>query len=51
MAALAEQFAEIEATKRVFDVTLIEGRRRFSGEGAIEYHADPRRVRADVYGP
>lgn len=51
IAALAEQFAEIEATKRVFDVTLIEGRRRFSGEGAIEYHADPRRVRADVYGP
>jgi hypothetical protein len=51
IAALAGQFAEIEATKRVFDVTLIEGRRRFSGEGAIEYRADPRRVRADVYGP
>lgn len=51
MATLAEAYARIESTKRIFDVTLIEGRRRFSGEGAVEYSADPRRLRADVFGP
>lgn len=48
---LAAQHAAIEATKRIFDVTLLEGRRRFSGAGAVEYRADPRRLEADVFGP
>ncbi|HUP01246.1 MAG TPA: hypothetical protein VM737_06990 [Gemmatimonadota bacterium] len=51
IAALAARYEAIEATKRIFDVTLIEGRRRFSGEGAVEYEAEPRRLSADVYGP
>lgn len=41
----------IDSTKRIFDVTLIEGRRRFAGEGAAVYRAEPRRLRADVFGP
>lgn len=51
IAALGQRYAAIEATKRIFDVSLLEGRRRFSGEGAVEYRADPRRLKADVYGP
>ncbi|HKY61440.1 MAG TPA: hypothetical protein VJP59_10560 [Gemmatimonadota bacterium] len=48
---LTEQHRAIDTTKRVFDVTLIEGRRRFAGAGAVEYRADPRRLAADVFGP
>lgn len=48
---LAGRHAAIETTKRIFDVTLLEGRRRFSGAGAVEYRADPRRLDADVFGP
>lgn len=48
---LAARHAAIEGTKRIFDVTLIEGRRRFSGAGALEYRADPRRLDVDVFGP
>lgn len=48
---LATQHAAIEVTKRIFDVTLLEGRRRFSGAGAVEYRADPRRLDAEVFGP
>jgi hypothetical protein len=43
--------ASIDVTKRIFDVTLIEGRRRFGGEGAVRYRAHPRRLRVDVFGP
>lgn len=48
---LAAQHAAIEVTKRIFDVTLLEGGRRFSGAGAVEYRADPRRLDAEVFGP
>jgi len=48
---LTEQHRAIDTTKRVFDVTLVEGRRRFAGAGAVEYRADPRRLDADVFGP
>lgn len=41
----------LEATRRIFAVTLVEGRRRFAGEGALVYTAEPRRLRADVFGP
>ncbi|HUP18521.1 MAG TPA: hypothetical protein VM778_01060 [Gemmatimonadota bacterium] len=51
VAALRQAHAEVDATKRIFGVTLIEGRRRFGGEGAMVYTADPRRLRADVFGP
>ena len=51
IAALAARFEAIDATKRIFDVTLIEGRRRFAGEGAVEYESEPRRLEADVFGP
>ncbi len=51
VAELQARYAEIEATKRIFSVTLIEGRRRFAGDGAIEYLADPKTVTADVFGP
>lgn len=49
--SLAAEFQAIEATKRIFDVTLIEGRRRFRGEGVVQYRALPRRLRADIFGP
>jgi hypothetical protein len=49
--ALQAQYGGIEATKRIFDVTLVEGRRRFRGEGAVQYRAEPRRLRADIFGP
>ena len=48
---LSAQHRAIGVTKRIFDVTLIEGRRRFAGAGAVEYRADPRRLAADVFGP
>jgi hypothetical protein len=51
VAELQARYAEIEATKRIFSVTLIEGRRRFAGDGAIEYRADPKTLKADVFGP
>jgi hypothetical protein len=40
--------ASIDVTKRIFDVTLIEGRRRFGGEGAVRYRAHPRRLHVSV---
>ena len=48
---LSARHRAIDVTKRIFDVTLIEGRRRFAGAGAVEYRADPRRLAADVFGP
>jgi hypothetical protein len=48
---LAAQHEAIGSTKRIFDVTLLEGGRRFSGAGAIEYRVEPRRLAADVFGP
>lgn len=48
---LAGQHGAIEATKRIFNVTLLEGGRRFSGAGAVEYRAEPRRLDAEVFGP
>lgn len=48
---LTAQHRAIDTTRRIFDVTLIEGRRRFSGAGAVEYRAEPRRLDADVFGP
>jgi hypothetical protein len=41
----------IDRTKRIFDITLVEGRRRFRGEGAISYRARPRAMQGDVFGP
>jgi hypothetical protein len=41
----------IERTKRIFDVTLVEGNRRFHGEGALSYRARPLAARGDVFGP
>ncbi len=41
----------IERTKRIFDVTLVEGDRRFHGEGALSYRARPLAARGDVFGP
>lgn len=41
----------IERTKRIFDVTLVEGGRRFHGEGALSYRARPLAARGDVFGP
>lgn len=49
--ALAREHAAIEQTKRIFDIVLIEGRRRFHGEGALQYRVDPLRLRVDVFGP
>jgi len=34
-----------------FDVTLVEGNRRFQGEGALSYRARPLAARGDVFGP
>lgn len=48
---LTAQHRAIDTIRRIFDVTLIEGRRRFSGAGAVEYRAEPRRLDADVFGP
>ena len=41
----------IKRTKRIFDVTLVEGGRRFHGEGALSYRARPLAARGDVFGP
>jgi len=41
----------IDRTKRIFDVTLVEGNRRFQGEGALSYRARPLAARGDVFGP
>jgi hypothetical protein len=41
----------IDRTKRIFVVTLVEGGRRFRGEGALSYRAQPRAARGDVFGP
>ena len=41
----------IERTKRIFDVTLVEGDPRFHGEGALSYRARPLAARGDVFGP
>ena len=51
VAALASLHDSIDRTKRIFDVTLVEGRRRFHGEGALSYRADPLAARGDVFGP
>lgn len=48
---LEAAWSAIEPTKRIFAVTLVEGRRRFAGEGAIVYDTEPRRVVAHVFGP
>jgi hypothetical protein len=41
----------IDRTKRIFAVTLVEGNRRFHGEGALSYRARPLAARGDVFGP
>jgi hypothetical protein len=41
----------VDRTKRIFEITLVEGRRRFHGEGAISYRAEPRAMQGDVFGP
>lgn len=51
VAALEEAWTSIEPTKRIFDVTLVEGRRRFAGEGAVTFATRPRRLVAHVFGP
>lgn len=51
VAALEEGWRSIGPTKRIFDVTLIEGRRRFAGEGAVTFTTEPRRLEAHVFGP
>lgn len=51
IASLTHDFDSIAATKRIFSVTLVEGKRRFSGEGAVEYLAEPQRLRVEVFGP
>lgn len=51
VAGLARLHAAIDRTKRIFDVELVEGRRRFRGEGALSYRARPRAARGDVFGP
>jgi len=48
---LADQWRDLTSIKRVFDVTLTEGRRRFAGEGVVLYRRDPRRLRLEVFGP
>ena len=51
IADLARIYDAIDRTKRIFDVTLVEGGRRFHGEGALSYRAMPRAARGDVFGP
>lgn len=51
VAELARLHDSIERTKRIFEVTLVEGGRRFSGEGALSYRAHPLAARGDVFGP
>lgn len=49
--SLRATFESIDETKRIFSVSLVEGGRRFSGEGALTYRARPRTLSADVFGP
>lgn len=51
VAQLAGIHDAIDRTKRIFEVTLVEGGRRFRGEGALSYRATPRAARGDVFGP
>lgn len=51
VAELGRLHDAIERTKRIFDVTLVEGGRRFHGEGAFSYRAEPLAARGDVFGP
>jgi hypothetical protein len=51
VAELGRLYDSIDRTKRIFEVTLVEGGRRFGGEGALSYRADPLAVRGDVFGP
>ena len=51
VAELSAMHDVIDRTKRIFDVTHVEGGRRFSGEGAVSYRAMPRAMRGDVFGP
>lgn len=51
VAGLSRLYDAIDRTKRIFDVELVEGRRRFRGEGALSYRASPRAARGDVFGP
>lgn len=51
IADLSALHAAIDHTKRIFDVTLVDGGRRFRGEGALSYRASPRAARGDVFGP
>ncbi len=51
VAELSAIYDAIERTKRIFDVTLVEGDRRFHGEGALSYRARPLTARGDVFGP
>ncbi len=48
---LEREFDGLRVTKRIFDVVLVEGRRRFHGEGVVQYRSEPRRLRADIFGP
>lgn len=51
IAELAGIHDAIDRTKRIFDVELVEGGRRFRGEGALSYRTRPRAARGDVFGP
>jgi hypothetical protein len=51
IAELVRIHETIDRTKRIFEVTLVEGGRRFRGEGALSYRARPRAARGDVFGP
>ncbi|MBW3661330.1 MAG: hypothetical protein KY397_06835 [Gemmatimonadetes bacterium] len=51
VAAFERIWTSIGPTKRIFSVTLVEGRRRFAGEGAITFATEPRRLVAHVFGP
>lgn len=51
LAALGDQYGAITATKRILAITLIEGRRRYRADGVVWYRAEPRRLRAEVFGP
>ncbi|MDX1662104.1 MAG: hypothetical protein R3326_09975 [Gemmatimonadota bacterium] len=51
VATLEAMWDSIAPTKRIFGVTLVEGRRRFGGEGAVTFATDPRWLEAHVFGP
>jgi len=48
---LSRHHTAITRTKRIFEVELLQGGRRFRGEGALQYRSDPLRLRVDVFGP